>query len=463
VEMSGVGRQKGLVATENDIDLDAVLVENPTQVADCERQYNRKLKELATFCGSDWSVEKGGLPPAELFTDERLAKYFSALLKEFGAVSSRRKTTLAAINDTLKKIGLPNVCDFPHSYPKLSVVLKQWSTDAKINPVSTKHAEANTEESLAAILQLPVRDTGDVINMAICCFLNFSGTRAEHAHAALSKDCTFSPANSNGKGSPRCFKVHLEYDKTLRAGSTTRVQNEALDKLIACTCVDQLTGKDLQSFRNAMKKHPLNHLCVSVMCPYFHLWKYFAMLPDPYGSLRASSIANNPDGGLEHLHLFRARASIADPLTGERRFVDCPLGNGSLTVIVLCFYVLFVGINMIRKALKDLNLRLPSNLQLKKPTGHTGRHSYASISMNAESGGDMLATSAGTGHRDPKSLQGYVKAGPILKMQAGRSIGKAIAGASSSSSSSQKKRKFEELEDEDDDYEQGEDGEEDEE
>lgn len=316
-----------------------------------------------------------------------------------------------------------------------------------------KHAEANSEESLAALLQLPVRDTGDTINMAVCCFLNFSGTRAEHAHAALSKDCTFLPAGSSGKGTPRCFKVHLEYDKTIRAGSSSRVEQVALDKLIACTCADQVSGKDLQSFRNSLKKHPLDHPCISVQCPYLHLWKYFSILPDPYGALRASAIFNNPGAGLQHLRMFRARAPIADPLTGVRRFLEGPLGISYDVVLYCLILYFFVGINMIRSALKDLNLRLPSHLQLKNPTGHTGRHSYASISMNAEGGGDVLATSVGTGHRDPKSLQGYVKPGPNLKMQGGRVIGKALAGTAASSSSSSKgvKRKADELDE--DDYE----------
>lgn len=91
--------------------------------------------------------------------------------------------------------------------------------------------------------------------------------------------------------------------------------------------------------------------------------------------------------------------------------------------------------------MKDLNDRLPEHLQLKRATGHSGRHTFASVSMNAESGGDAIATAVGTGHRDPKSLQSYVKPSAELKMKAARSIGKATA-----SSSSSKKRTFDEAE-----------------
>lgn len=122
--MSRSGRCEPLLVKETDVDLDAVVSGNPSQMLAAERQYNRKLVELATFCGVDWSPESGTLPPVELFSDVRLAKYFAALLEQYGAGASRRKTSLAAINDALKKLGLPNIWEFKHEYPKLSLILK---------------------------------------------------------------------------------------------------------------------------------------------------------------------------------------------------------------------------------------------------------------------------------------------------------------------------------------------------
>lgn len=95
-----------------------------------------------------------------------------------------------------------------------------------------------------------------------------------------------------------------------------------------------------------------------------------------------------------------------------------------MNVLLFC-----VGVNKVRQAMKDLNARLPVHLQMTKATGHSGRHTFASVSMNA-SGGDVFATSVGTGHRDPKSLQTYVKPSAELKMKAARSIGQATASSS---------------------------------
>jgi len=95
-----------LLAKEVDIDLNAVISGERTQLVETERQYTCKLKELADFCGVQWNPDHG-LAPSELFSDDRLAKYLHALLEQFGPGQSRRKTTLAAINDCLKKHGLP--------------------------------------------------------------------------------------------------------------------------------------------------------------------------------------------------------------------------------------------------------------------------------------------------------------------------------------------------------------------
>jgi len=113
-----------MIATEDDVDLEAVLQGKPTQMAAAARQYGVKIEQLATFCKVDWKADSGTLSPAELFSEARLEKFFSGLLQQYGPVLSRRKTTLAAVNDALKKLGLPNVISEPHHYPKLHVVLQ---------------------------------------------------------------------------------------------------------------------------------------------------------------------------------------------------------------------------------------------------------------------------------------------------------------------------------------------------
>lgn len=56
-------------------------------------------------------------------------------------------------------------------------------------------------------MSLPVRDTGDAVNMAISCVLNLlSGISTEHACAMLSKNYAFLPASTAmSTGMKRCF------------------------------------------------------------------------------------------------------------------------------------------------------------------------------------------------------------------------------------------------------------------
>lgn len=59
---------------------------------------------------------------------------------------------------------------------------------------------------------------------------------------------------------------------------------------------------------------------------------------------------------------------------------------------------------------------------MSRPTGHSGRHTYCSISMNSE-GVDALATAVGSGHRDPKSLTTYIHPSRELKTKAALTVG----------------------------------------
>ena len=79
--------------------------------------------------------------------------------------------------------------------------------------------------------------------------------------------------------------------------------------------------------------------------------------------------------------------------------------------------------------MEHLNKRIPKELQMTHPTGHSGRHSFCSISMNAE-GSDAVATAIGSGHRDPKSLAGYIVPSRDLKTKAAITIGKATMDVS---------------------------------
>jgi hypothetical protein len=66
--------------------------------------------------------------------------------------------------------------------------------------------------------------------------------------------------------------------------------------------------------------------------------------------------------------------------------------------------------------------------------------------MNAANS-DSLATSVSSGHRDPKTLMGYVTKGPSLKMKGARSIS---AELSTSDRAAKRKRDDETLADKED-------------
>ena len=67
-----------------------------------------------------------------------------------------------------------------------------------------------------------------------------------------------------------------------------------------------------------------------------------------------------------------------------------------------------LGIHSIRELTRLVNERLPVQLQLMHPTGHTGRVTLSSIAMN-NNVGCSVEVAAATKHRDPKSLLGYIR------------------------------------------------------
>ena len=66
-----------------------------------------------------------------------------------------------------------------------------------------------------------------------------------------------------------------------------------------------------------------------------------------------------------------------------------------------------LGIGKIRDLTRLVNERLPTELQLTNPSGHSGRVSLSSIAINNNVG--SIEVAAATKHKDPKSLLGYVR------------------------------------------------------
>jgi hypothetical protein len=68
-----------------------------------------------------------------------------------------------------------------------------------------------------------------------------------------------------------------------------------------------------------------------------------------------------------------------------------------------------------------VNSKLPLNLQISRPTPHSGRRTLISSSIN--NGIDSSIVAKVSQHRDPKSLNGYLDVIVEQKMKAGITIG----------------------------------------
>ena len=126
-----------------------------------------------------------------------------------------------------------------------------------------------------------------------------------------------------------------------------------------------------QSFARKLKVNPLVS-CIS-SCPFNIISLFLRECPLPNDKYP------NPS-------LFRALTS-----KGSNRTLTCnPL-----------------GISSIRDLTRLVNERLPINLQLMNPSGHSGRVTLSSIAMNNNVG--SVEVGAATKHKDPKSLLGYIR------------------------------------------------------
>lgn len=71
-----------------------------------------------------------------------------------------------------------------------------------------------------------------------------------------------------------------------------------------------------------------------------------------------------------------------------------------------------------------LNNRLPEALKMEKVTGHSGRHTLASIAVN--SGVDSNHIAKVTHHKDPRALSLYQREDEATRLSAAMAIGAAV-------------------------------------
>ena len=88
------------------------------------------------------------------------------------------------------------------------------------------------------------------------------------------------------------------------------------------------------------------------------------------------------------------------------------------------FSICLVGINSVREAFRRVNDRLPHHLRINNPTGHSGRHSFASASISA--GTDSTVVSLSTKHKTNAALKRYIHREDSTKIQPALKIARQV-------------------------------------
>ena len=128
-------------------------------------------------------------------------------------------------------------------------------------------------------------------------------------------------------------------------------------------------------------------------------------IPDPTGSIHDALQIENAARNLpvsEPLRLWRALTTNRS----NRVFTSRPLGENSM-----------------REQIGKCNLRIPLDLQVENPTGHSGRKTFCSVSVNNNV--SALVVAQATKHKDPKTLMGYVSVSDNSLMEASLAISSA--------------------------------------
>jgi hypothetical protein len=193
-----------------------------------------------------------------------------------------------------------------------------------------KKAEGFNEEQLAAVLDLDFQNHQDLQALACVCFTCFTGIRIEDLHQANTANVTRTAFSTKN---PRNWKIQLLKTKNDPDG-TGPVENRTW--IVPCCCLVDLDKEAKQSFARKLKVNA--HVgCISP-CPFNVISLFLRECPLPNDKYP------NPS-------LFRALTS-----KGSNRTLTCnPL-----------------GISSIRDLSRLVNERLPFDLQLKNPSGHSG-------------------------------------------------------------------------------------------
>lgn len=265
-------------------------------------------------------------------------------------------------------------------------------------PYFPESASPLSKEAVEFIFNLVLNDTDTNTELlqrkAYLCWAVYCGMRNEDIYNILSSRIQFIEPDPGC--STRRIRTVIPKTKNDPMGTGPEVGRE---HFLPCLCSDVLSGPAKRKF--------LSQLQTNIRCP-------CAVQTCPYGIvndyLRKSSDAF--DSGGKGLRFMRSKTT-----RGEVKFTLQPM-----------------DLHTLAKIIPSLNDLLPDHLKCgRKVTGHSGRHTAASIAVNA--GVDSVTVAKTTKHKDPKMLSKYVLEDENKKLSTAKAIGTAVTTVSSSSSS----------------------------
>ncbi len=259
----------------------------------------------------------------------------------------------------------------------------------KSDPYHVTNATPYEKESINVMMDLAIKDHGDYVKKAFMAITIFTSMRSQDCHTLRSKGCSFVPAT---KDNPRHYSFVLDRIKNDPSGSGP-VDGRTF--LCPCICMKVMEDKDKKLMLKDLKKDPL---CACwTPCPFNVIRQYLEVIPDPFGAEMEAERLNNVK--LQPLPFFRSQNTV-----GRRLYLRGPLGINSLYNIG-----------------KYINGRLPQSMQIDRPTGHSGRHTFISHAIN--SGVDAQVVAKASKHKDVNCVQKYYRESTSSKLLPALCIG----------------------------------------
>ncbi|KAJ1407527.1 hypothetical protein B484DRAFT_436464, partial [Ochromonadaceae sp. CCMP2298] len=382
-----------MTTTFEDIDLDEVLAGAQINIPATEASYSTYLVKYRKFM----KLEKGAAIPATCLTDPLIAKFIHWLGEAHEHKPHHLKSASAALGAELVRHALPGIYKSPHLYTKTALGTRSSRS------THTSSTRLRGSAKILTLSQSTDYDLRDVAMVSVSCFTGLRMQDIERLYERNVEQLAPGP-----DGAPRRYQLTLEVAKNDRDG-TKRTAPEKIC-ILPCICHIGLSKAEGKTWLKQCTS-PAGSKCLGP-CPYQMVCHMQERKP------KISTV------------ICKISGELVKP--GDMAFARalCARGNENR---VFCSSK--CGINELQKMPERINQKLPEELRLKRHgTGHSGRHAYVSGGMN--SGATAAVVALGSKHKDPKCLQGYIKADHKLLAGGALAIGANLKNMSRSVPSS---------------------------